>query len=178
MRYIEANKAQFLKNSIITMARKYLLTLLSLMTFQANAAWQAIEEDRGFFYDPASVQTMGQRVKVWGLQNYAQSLPLGNRTTMSKKIQIEAECLRTQLRTVSYAFQTEPMGEGETIMGYPLTPASPFGKWRSPEPNSFEQALFNQVCRKPAESPAPQAEPIDPNAPLEIIDETNSKSST
>jgi hypothetical protein len=159
------------------MARKYLLTLFSLMAFQANAAWLAIEEERGFFYDPASAQTMGQRVKVWGLQNYDKSLPLGSRSTMSKKLQIEADCLRTQLRTVSYAFQSEPMGEGETIMGYPLTPASPFGKWRSPEPNSFELALFNQVCRKPAESSTPQAEPIDPNALPEIIDETNFKSS-
>ena len=152
------------------MARKYLLTVLSLMTFQANAAWLAIQEDRGFFYDPASVQTAGQRVSAWGLQNYEKSLPLGNRSTLSKKIQIEADCLRTQFRTVAYAFQTEQMGEGETIMGYPLTPASPFGKWRSPEPNSFEQALFNQLCRKPPEPPA--APPVNPNDPLEIIDET------
>lgn len=160
------------------MARKYLFTLLSLMTFQANAAWVAIDEGRGFFYDPATVQTMGQRTKVWGLQNYDKALPLGNRSTMSKKIQIEADCLRTQIRTITYAFQTEAMGEGEAIMGYPLTPASPFGKWRSPEPNLFEQALFNQVCRMPSESSGPQGEPIDPNAPLEMIDETVPNSST
>ena len=145
------------------------------MTFQANAAWLAIPPDRGFFYDPASVQTSGQRVSAWGLQNYEKSLPLGDRSTLSKKIQIEADCLRTQFRTMSYAFQTEPMGEGETIVGYPLTPASPFGKWRAPEPNSFEQALFNQICRKPPEPAAPP--PINPNDPVEIIDETVSNSS-
>jgi hypothetical protein len=158
------------------MARKYLLSLISLITFQANAAWLAIQEDRGFFYDPTSVQTSGQRVSAWGLQNYEKSLPLGNRSTLSKKIRIEADCLRSQFRTVSYAFQTEAMGEGETIMGYPLTPASPFGKWRTPEPNSFEQALFNQICRKPSESAPPP--PVNPNEPLEIIDETNPNSTT
>jgi hypothetical protein len=166
-----------MKIIINSMARKYLLTLLSLMTFQANAAWQVIQEDRGFFYDPDSVHTMGQRVNAWGLQNYEKPLPLGNRSTLSKKIQIEADCLRNQFRTVSFSFQTEAMGEGEAIMGYPLTPASPFGKWRAPEPNSFEKALFNQLCRKPPESPTPQAQPIDPNEPLEMIDETTQKNS-
>jgi hypothetical protein len=151
------------------MLRISLLTFALLMPIQVNAAWQAIPGGDGFFYDPNSVQPFGQRVKVWGLHNYDQALPLGDRSTMSKKILIEADCLRTQFRTMSYAFQTEPMGGGETIMGYPLSPSSPFGKWRSPEPNSFERALFNQVCRKPAESPAPQGVP---NEPVEIIDET------
>jgi hypothetical protein len=156
------------------MVRLFLLTLALAIPVQANAAWLAIQEDRGFFYDPASVQTFGQRVKVWGLHNYDEALPLGDRSTMSKKILIEADCLRSQFRTMSYAFLTEPMGDGEAIMGYPLSPSSPFGKWRSPEPNSFERALFNQVCRKPAELPAPQNTPSEP---VEIIDETTSTTS-
>jgi hypothetical protein len=151
------------------MLRAFLLIVALFMPIQAIAAWQAIQEDRGFFYDPASVQTFGQRVKVWGLHNYDEALPLGDRSTMSKKILIEADCLRSQFRTMSYAFLTEPMGDGEAIMGYPLSPSSPFGKWRSPEPNSFERALFNQVCRKPADAPAPENAP---NEPVEIIDET------
>lgn len=151
------------------MLRAFLLTAVFFIPVQANATWQAIEEDRGFFYDPASVQAFGQRVKVWGLHDYGEALPLGNRSTMSKKILIEADCLRSQFRTMSYAFLTESMGDGETIMGYPLSPSSPFGKWRSPSPNSFERALFNQVCRKPTDPPAPESVP---NEPVEIIDET------
>lgn len=153
------------------MLRTSLLTFALLMPIQAAAAWLAIPGGNGFFYDPSSVQPFGQRIKVWGLHNYDQALPLGDRSTMSKKILIEADCLRTQFRTMSYAFQTEPMGGGETIMGYPLSPSSPFGKWRTPEANSFERALFNQVCR----TPAPEG---TPNEPVEIIDETAPAGST
>ena len=159
------------------MDRKYFLTLLALVTLQANAAWTVIQEDLGFFYDPDTMRVSGQRVNVWGLQNYPKALPLGSRLTMSKALQIEADCLRTQFRTVSYYFKTEAMGEGETIAGYPLTPSSPFGKWRTPEANSFELALFNKVCRKPEEPTQSIKDSIDP-AVEEIIDESSGNATT
>ena len=139
---------------------------MMLTASHANASWQAIDEDRGFYFDPSSIQTQGQRVRVWGLHNYETSLPLGNAFTLSKKIMIEADCLQSQFRTVSFAFMTEQMGEGEMIAGYPLTPGTPFSRWRSPMPNSFELALFNQVCR-----PAPPPPALDPNESIEVIDE-------
>lgn len=150
------------------MVRKYSALALLLLSFQASAAWQAIVEDRGFYFDPDSVQAQGQRVKVWGLHNYETALPLAGRFTLSKKIMIEADCLQSQFRTLSFEFMTEQMGEGEGIAGYPLTTGTPFSRWRSPEPKSFELALFNQVCRKPSTPPPPAN---DPNESIEIIDE-------
>ncbi len=154
--------------------RNYLVLILMMMAGYASAAWQAIEEDRGYYFDPSSVQTQGQRVKVWGLQNYETALPLGNSFTLSKRIMIEADCLQTQFRTVSFAFMTEQMGEGEMIAGYPLTQGTPFSRWRSPMPNSFELALFNQVCRKPATPPPPA---VAPNESIEVIDEKEAPNS-
>ncbi len=81
---------------------------------------------------------------------------------------IESDYLQTQFSTISCAFMTEDMGEGEMIAGYPLTQGTPFSRWRSPMPNSFELALFNQVCRKPATPPPPV---VDPNESIEVIDE-------
>lgn len=151
----------------LSILRRSLGVMLILMAGHANAAWQAINTDRGFYFDPSSIQTQGQRVRVWGLQNYETALSLGSSFTLSKKIQIEADCLQSQFRTVSFAFMTEQMGEGEMIAGYPLTAGTPFSRWRSPMPNSFELALFNQVCRPPP-SPPPA---VDPNEAIEVIDE-------
>lgn len=129
-----------------------LLIALLLTSFHATAEWNAIDEEKGVYYDAASLQPEGQLVKVWALQNYKKALPLGNKVTRSKKIFLENNCLNSQVRTLAFSFMTEEMGEGFPIPGFPLISTSSFAKWRAVEPNSFDQILFNKVCRPSAPS--------------------------
>ena len=124
-----------------------LLVALLLSSFHAAAEWSVIDEDKGAYYDAASLQPEGQLVKVWALQNYKKALPLGNKVTRSKKILLENNCLNSQVRTLAFSFMTEEMGEGFPIPGFPLISTSSYAKWRAVEPNSFDQTLFNKVCR-------------------------------
>lgn len=128
-------------------SRFLLLLAMTLFSFHAAAEWTVIDEDKGVYYDAASLQPEGQLVKVWALQNYSKALPLGNKTTRSKKIFVENNCLNSQVRTLAFSFMTEEMGDGYPIPGFPLISTSSFAKWRAVEPNSFDQALFNKVCR-------------------------------
>lgn len=128
-------------------SRFLLLLTMTLFSFHAAAEWTVIDEDKGVYYDAASLQPEGQLVKVWALQNYNKALPLGNKTTRSKKIFVENNCLNSQVRTLAFSFMTEEMGDGYPIPGFPLISTSSFAKWRAVEPNSFDQALFNKVCR-------------------------------
>jgi hypothetical protein len=128
-------------------SRFLLLLTMTLVSFHATAEWTVIDEDKGVYYDAASLQPEGQLVKVWALQNYSKALPLGNKTTRSKKIFVENNCLNSQVRTLAFSFMTEEMGDGYPIPGFPLISTSSFAKWRAIEPNSFDQALFNKVCR-------------------------------
>lgn len=129
-----------------------LLLTLALSSFHAAGEWLVIDEDKGVYYAPTSIQTEGQWVKVWALQNYKNALPLGNKVTRSKKIFIESNCLNSQVRTLAFSFMTEEMGEGFPIPGFPLISTSTYARWRAAEPNSFDQILFNKVCRPSAPS--------------------------
>ena len=73
------------------MKKIYLSLFIALLlpSFHAAAEWSAIDEEKGAYYDPASLQPEGQLVKVWALQNYKKALPLGNKVTRSKKIFLE-----------------------------------------------------------------------------------------
>ncbi|QWE19340.1 surface-adhesin E family protein [Polynucleobacter corsicus] len=132
--------------------RLTLLIALTLTSLNAAAEWSAIDEEKGVYFDTASIQTEGQLVKVWALQNYKKALPLGNKVTRSKKIFLENNCLNSQIRTLAFSFMTEEMGEGYPIPGFPLISTSSYAKWRAVEPNSFYQILFNKVCRPSAPS--------------------------
>jgi hypothetical protein len=134
-------------------SRLLLLIALALSSFQAAAEWSVIDEEKGVYYSAASLQPEGQLVKVWALQNYKKALPLGNKITRSKKIFLENNCLNSQVRTLAFSFMTEEMGEGDPIPGFPLISTSSYAKWRAVEPNSFDQILFNKVCRPSAPSP-------------------------
>ena len=136
------------------MKKIYLSLFIALLlpSFHAAAEWSAIDEEKGAYYDPASLQPEGQLVKVWTLQNYKKALPLGNKVTRSKKIFLENNCLNSQVRTLAFSFMTEEMGEGYPIPGFPLISTSSYAKWRAVEPNSFDQILFNKVCRPSAPS--------------------------
>lgn len=134
-------------------SRFLLLIALTLSSFTAAAEWSVIDEEKGVYFDAASLQPEGQLVKVWALQNYKKALPLGNKVTRSKKIFLENNCLNSQVRTLAFSFMTEEMGEGYPIPGFPLISTSSYAKWRAVEPNSFDQILFNKVCRPGVPSP-------------------------
>jgi hypothetical protein len=131
----------------------------------AFAEWASLDEDKGYYYDPATIDTQGQRVKVWGVVNYSSPLELGNATTQSKKILIEYDCLQNRLRTVAFTFTTKAMGQGDSIPGFPMLTGSPYAKWRPVQPETFEQALFNKVCR-----PAPEPSALSDGE--EVVDES------
>ena len=123
-----------------------ILTLLFstlMIASPAYADWRKVTENvngDNFYVDFDRIRTNGGYVYWWGLQDYLEPSPTG---TLSYKVYTRGDCEMFRYKGLSGISYKQPMGEGS---GETYSPPNP--EWVYPPPNSVNEEMLKQVCRR------------------------------
>lgn len=98
-------------------------------------------KDVDWYFDETLTRKRGTMAKVWTLQDYKTAQPLYGGEYQSIKMQAEIRCHSNQWRVFYFVYHAGPMGTGDAV--YIQETA---GAWKSVEPDTYAEALFNTGC--------------------------------
>ena len=110
----------------------------------AYADWMKVTESVNgytFYVDFDRIRTNGGYVYFWELGDYLE--PISKTDRLSSKVYYQGDCEVLRRKVLSYSFYKKPMGEGS---GYTFPPPEP--KWDYPTPNSNNEIILKEVCRR------------------------------
>ena len=132
------------------MKRMLQIVLLVLMCAPAYAEWKPVEAKnqlpgmRTMYIDPDTMQKEGNLVTVWELIDYNEMQGgRGPGGYSSKKIHVQFDCAKEQLRFLSIKDYSDNMGSGEPVGG-----GGSGGDWEAVKPTSIHHAVWEVVCKK------------------------------
>jgi hypothetical protein len=125
------------------------LTLILTLFFStmfaspAYADWEAValdEDGRTFYVDFDRIRTNGGYVYYWELQDYSK---LYSKAKMSFENYFQGDCEMFRLKWLTSIIYKQPMGEGSGE-----TYSVPDNEWTYLSPNSSQETVLKQVCRR------------------------------
>ena len=123
---------------------RILLCLLAMVATPAWAEWVAIAENESYvlYADPNTIRRNGDKVKMWGLQDFKTVQALGRKRYVSMKSLSEYNCKNEQIRLLFVTGHSNNMGGGESI-------DSDVGKadWLPVVPKSTGESEWTFACR-------------------------------
>ena len=109
----------------------------------AYADWESVGENvvgTTYYVDFDRIRTNGGYVYWWDLSDYLKPSEYG---TLSVKSYTQGDCEMFRIKRLSLVYHKQPMGEGSGN-----TDSTPDTEWRYPSPNSVDEIVLNQVCRR------------------------------
>ena len=125
--------------------KKTLLAItLALSSMAASAAWEkaAANDTQALYIDRSSIRKSGNMAKMWAMTDLNKPLIIANESALSTKRQDEYDCKRERLRTVFFAFYSDHMGGGETLISNPKAL-----DWAPVAPGTMSQSLWEAACK-------------------------------
>ena len=124
--------------------------LLVLVCAPAYAEWKQVETKnqlpgmRTMYIDPSTMKKEGSLVTVWELIDYNEMQGgRGPGSYSSKKIQVQFDCAKEQLRFLSTKDYEGSMGSGEAVGG-----GGAASDWEPVKPTSIHHSVWEVVCKK------------------------------
>jgi len=127
------------------MYKAILIMLLAVVSSSAMAEWTAANETKEFiqYVDLATIRKSGNKVKMWGLNDYKSVQEFAGDKFLSSKIQWEYECKEEQLRQLFF----QPFS-GYGGRGQPITWHNKPREWEPVMPGSIDEKLWKFACGK------------------------------
>lgn len=122
-----------------------ILISLAILSTAASAGWEKIasNDTHNLYIDRSSIRKNGNMVKMWAMADFNKAQIIANESSLSTKRQDEYDCKKEKLRTVFFAFYSNHMGGGVTIISNP-----PPLDWGPVAPETMSQNLWEAACRK------------------------------
>ena len=125
----------------------FLITLLVLNSGPVFAEWVLIgatnQRGRTLYADPDTIQSTGDVVKMWSLNDYKTIQTGKSASYLSYKVQSEYDCAEERIRNLATMFFSGNMGGGDVVYGH-----SNEAKWQPVKPGSFGQSEWEIACDK------------------------------
>ena len=128
------------------MPKSILMLLLAIVSSGAVAEWFNISTDESgssIYADPATIQKMGNRVKMWVLFDYRKARLDAVDRIMSIKKHEEYDCKETQIRLLYISKHSGRFTEGNVIYLNDI----PYNEWMPVVPGSILEDLWRYACR-------------------------------
>ena len=117
---------------------KKILTLLFslLISFNTYGEWK--EYSKGGYVDTSSIKFHNDYVYYWRMDDYDEPDKWGD---MSSQIYSQGDCNLNRIKTLSYVFYKEGMGQGLSEQE-----DSVVKDWKYPAPGTYSNEALNYVC--------------------------------
>ena len=119
-----------------------LLFSTAMSSSPVRAEWTPMSEnDVGtiFYVDLERIRKHDGYVYYWDLANYLKPTETG---TLSAKTYVQADCKLFRLKSLSFSFHKEPMGNGTAGT------FTPNQDWQYPPPNSSIETILKKICSR------------------------------
>jgi len=131
---------------VSTMSKTILMLLLAVVSSGAVAEWINVSTDESgssIYADPATIQKVGNRVKMWVLFDYRKAtLDAGDRIMSIRKHE-EYDCKETQVRLLYISKHSGRFTEGKMVYLNDI----PNNEWVPVAPSSILEDLWKYACR-------------------------------
>lgn len=131
---------------ISTISKTILMLLLAVVSSGAVAEWINVSTDESgssIYADPATIQKVGNRVKMWVLFDYRKAtLDAGDRIMSIRKHE-EYDCKETQVRLLYISKHSGRFTEGKMVYLNDI----PNNEWVPVAPSSILEDLWKYACR-------------------------------
>lgn len=131
---------------ISTISKTILMLLLAVVSSGAVAEWINVSTDESgssVYADPATIQKVGNRVKMWVLFDYRKAtLDAGDRIMSIRKHE-EYDCKETQVRLLYISKHSGRFTEGKMVYLNDI----PNNEWVPVAPGSILEDLWKYACR-------------------------------
>lgn len=131
---------------VSTMSKTILMLLLAVVSSGAVAEWINVSTDESgssIYADPATIQKVGNRVKMWVLFDYRKAtLDAGDRIMSIRKHE-EYDCKETQVRLLYISKHSGRFTEGKMVYLNDI----PNNEWVPVAPDSILEDLWKYACR-------------------------------
>jgi len=128
------------------MSKTILMLLLAVVSSGAVAEWINVSTDESgssIYADPATIQKVGNRVKMWVLFDYRKAtLDAGDRIMSIRKHE-EYDCKETQVRLLYISKHSGRFTEGKMVYLNDI----PNNEWVPVAPSSILEDLWKYACR-------------------------------
>ena len=127
------------------MHKAILMMILAVMSSSATAKWTVVNENKEFiqYADLATIRKLGNKVKMWGLNDYKNVQEFAGDKFLSSKSQLEYNCKEEMKRGLSMKLFHGNMGTGGFIN---FSDNKMPRKWNSVEPDSAQEVLWKIAC--------------------------------
>ncbi len=131
---------------VSTMSKTILMLLLAVVSSGAVAEWINVSTDESgssIYADPATIQKVGNRVKMWVLFDYRKAtLDAGDRIMSIRKHE-EYDCKETQVRLLYISKHSGRFTEGKMVYLNDI----PNNEWVPVAPGGILEDLWKYACR-------------------------------
>ena len=123
--------------------KKLLILLFSiLISFNSYGEWTRIigsaDGEETWYIDKYTIKESGGYVYWWEMVDYLKPDKFGD---MSNKLYFQGDCGVSRVKTLSYNFYKQPMGNGESEVFNP-----PSSEWHYAVPNTAHYDTTNWIC--------------------------------
>lgn len=131
---------------VSTMSKTILMLLLAVVSSGAVAEWINVSTDESgssIYADPATIQKVGNRVKMWVLFDYRKATLNAGDRIMSIRKHEEYDCKETQVRLLYISKHSGRFTEGKMVYLNDI----PNNEWVPVAPSSILEDLWKYACR-------------------------------